>query len=111
MQIAPFLVLGLGMGLVTVWWERHHQGTQVKLFAIGLLERVLVASRAVWFYAGKLVWPVNLTFSYPRWTINPNEPLAYGWLVAGAGLGLAFILPGDVWDAGSRWRRCFTWRL
>jgi tetratricopeptide (TPR) repeat protein len=75
------------MGLVTVWWEQHHQGTQGKLFAMGLLERVLVASHAVWFYSGKLVWPANLTFSYPRWTINPTEPLAYGWLVAGAGLG------------------------
>ena len=48
-----------------------------------------MASHAVWFYAGKLVWPVNLTFSYPRWTINPAEPLAYGWLVAGTGLGVA----------------------
>jgi len=87
MQIAPFLLMGVGMGLVTVWWEQHHQGTQGKLFAMGLLERVLVASHAVWFYSGKLVWPANLTFSYPRWTINPTEPLAYGWLVAGAGLG------------------------
>jgi Flp pilus assembly protein TadD len=89
MQIVPFLLMGVGMGLVTVWWERHHQGTQIKLFAMGLLERELVASHAVWFYAGKLVWPVNLTFSYPRWTINPTEPLAYGWLVAGTGLGVA----------------------
>ena len=24
-QIVPFLVLGVGMGLVTVWWERFHQ--------------------------------------------------------------------------------------
>jgi tetratricopeptide (TPR) repeat protein len=88
MQIAPFLLMGAGLGLVTVWWERHHQGAQGNLFSMDLLERVLVASHAVWFYAGKLVWPVNLTFSYPRWTINPAEPLAYGWLVAGTGLGV-----------------------
>jgi hypothetical protein len=25
--IAPFLVLGLGMGLVTMWWEHYHQGS------------------------------------------------------------------------------------
>ena len=36
----------------------------------------------MWFYLGKLVWPANLTFSYPRWTINPADPLAYGWLLA-----------------------------
>jgi len=86
-QIVPFLVMGIGMGLLTMWWERYHQGTQGKLFALGLPERILVASHAPWFYLGKLIWPVNLMFSYPRWNINPADPLAYGWLAAGAGLG------------------------
>ena len=85
-QVVPFLAMGLGMGLVTVWWERFHQGTQGKLFSMGWLERILVASHALWFYAGKLFWPVNLTFSYPHWTINAANPLAYGWLVVGIGL-------------------------
>jgi tetratricopeptide (TPR) repeat protein len=88
-QMIPFLVLGAGLGLVTVWWERYHQGTQGTLFSLGWLERILIASHAIWFYLGKLVWPVNLTFSYPRWTIHAADPLAYGWLVAGAGLGAA----------------------
>jgi tetratricopeptide (TPR) repeat protein len=88
-QVLPFLVLGVGMGLVTVWWERYHQGTQGALFSYGLPERVLIASHAIWFYVGKLVWPVNLTFSYPHWTINLSDPFAYGWLVAGAGLCVA----------------------
>jgi tetratricopeptide (TPR) repeat protein len=87
-QVLPFLLLGMGMGLVTVWWERYHQGTQGALFSYGPVERLLIASHAVWFYLGKLVWPVNLTFSYPRWTINPADPFAYGWLVAGAGAGV-----------------------
>jgi tetratricopeptide (TPR) repeat protein len=86
-QMVPFLAMGLGMGLLTVWWERFHQGTQGKLFSMGWLERLLVASHAVWFYAGKLFWPVNLTFSYPRWAIDPAHPLAYGWLVLGIGWG------------------------
>ena len=92
LQIVPFVILGIGMGLVTVWWERHHQGTSGGLFAIGWLDRVLIASRAAWFYASKLIWPVNLSFSYPRWTINAGNPLAYVWLVAGAGLGVAMLL-------------------
>jgi len=95
-QVAPFVAMGIGMGLVTVWWERHHIGTQGKLFAIGPLERVLIASRAVWFYAGKLLWPANLTFSYPRWTISASDPRAYGWVLATAALGVA------IWRA-RRW--------
>ena len=77
------------MGLVTVWWERYHQGTQGKLFAIGLPERILVACRALWFYAGKLLWPAELMFSYPRWTISAANPVDYGWLFATAALGAA----------------------
>src|SRR3989440_2184581 len=52
-QIAPFVLMGLLMGLLVTWWERHHQGTQGAEFAIGLRERLLIASHAVWFYAGK----------------------------------------------------------
>ena len=88
-EMVPFLVMSAGMGLLTVWWERYHQGTQGKLFALGLPERLLVAGHALWFYLGKLFWPANLMFSYPRWVINPADPLAYGWLAAGAGLGVA----------------------
>ena len=83
-QILPFVALGIGMGLVTLWWERYHQGTQGELFEIGLPERFLVASRALWFYAETLLWPVNLVFSYPRWTISAGNPLDYAWLLATA---------------------------
>ena len=85
-QMIPFLVMGVGMGLVTVWWERFHQEVGGNFLGLGLLDRLLVASHAVWFYAGKLFWPVNLTFMYPHWTIHSADPLAYGWLVAGAGV-------------------------
>ena len=88
-QIIPFVVLGIGMGLLTMWIERYHIGTRGELFVMGVRERILVASRAVWFYAGKLFWPVNLTFSYPRWTISASDPLAYMWLVATVGSGVA----------------------
>jgi tetratricopeptide (TPR) repeat protein len=56
------------------------------------MERILVASRAVWFYAGKLLWPADLTFSYPRWTISAARSSAYGWLLATAGLGAAICV-------------------
>jgi tetratricopeptide (TPR) repeat protein len=95
-QVAPFAALGAGMGLVTIWWERYHQGTQGADFAISPVERVLIASRAFWFYAGKLLWPENLAFSYPRWTISASDPSAYGWSLAAAALGVV------IWRARRR---------
>jgi tetratricopeptide (TPR) repeat protein len=83
-QILPFVVLGIGMGLLAVWWERYHQGTNRGLFTfLSPIERVLVASRAVWFYLSKIFWPSDLTFIYPRWNISPANPLDYIWLLAG----------------------------
>ena len=86
MQIVPFLLLGLVMGLVAIWWERYHQGTRGPMFALGPLERLIVATHAVWFYLGKLFWPAKLTFIYPSWTIAPQDPFSYGWLLAGIAL-------------------------
>ena len=88
-QIAPFVVLALSIGLIAIWWERYHQGTQGTLFAIGPRGRVLIATHAVWFYLAKLFWPAKLTFIYPKWTIAPQDPLSYIWLVAGIGLCVA----------------------
>jgi len=91
LQVVPFVVLGIAMGLLTIWWERYHQGTRGPLFALSPIERILIASRAVWFYLGKLFWPSNLTFIYPRWIVSPREPLQYAWLAALGGLCAAIV--------------------
>jgi tetratricopeptide (TPR) repeat protein len=80
------------MGLLAVWWERYHQGTHGPLFAISPLERLLIASRAIWFYLGKLFWPSNLTFIYPRWHITPSNPFDYLPLLGIAGFCAALWL-------------------
>jgi len=90
-QVIPFVVLGIAMGLLTVWWERYHQGTHGPLFALGPVERILIASRAIWFYLSKLFWPSNLTFIYPRWTVSATHLLDYAWLAALGGLCAAIF--------------------
>ena len=90
MQIVPFVVLGVGMGLLAVWWERYHQGPNRAAFTfLSPIERILVASRAVWFYLSKIFWPSNLTFIYPRWNISPADLFDYIWLLAGIAAGVA----------------------
>jgi tetratricopeptide (TPR) repeat protein len=88
-QIAPFVVFGLAMGLIAIWWERYHQETRGPMFALGLAERLIVATHAVWFYVGKLFWPTKLTFIYPQWAIRPKDPFSYTWIVAGIALCVA----------------------
>src|SRR6266513_777732 len=85
LEIIPFVLLALGMGLLAVWWEKYHQGTRM-LVSLGPLERLLIASRAVWFYLGKIFWPAKLTFIYPQWQIDPTSPVAYLWLIAAIAL-------------------------
>jgi tetratricopeptide (TPR) repeat protein len=68
--LAPFLFLGAAFALGTAWLETHHVGATGEEWNLSVMERFLVAGRALWFYAGKLVGPKNLTFTYPRWDIN-----------------------------------------
>ena len=68
--LIPFFVVGVALGLTTVWLEKYHVGAQGEEWALSFLDRFLIAGRALWFYAGKLVWPHELTFIYPRWQID-----------------------------------------
>jgi tetratricopeptide (TPR) repeat protein len=75
--LAPFLAVGMAMGLLTVWVEKHFVQAVGSAWMFSFLERCLMAGRAVWFYLGKLAWPHPLIFVYPRWEIHAAQPLAY----------------------------------
>ena len=69
--LLPWFALGITAGLFTAWVERVYINARGAEFAISPLQRLLIAGRAVWFYAAKLFWPSNLIFTYPRWNIDP----------------------------------------
>ncbi len=73
LALLPFFALGVLFGSGTAWMERYHVGAQGEDWSLSFPGRILVAGRAVWFYASKLVWPSDLTFIYPRWRIAPGE--------------------------------------
>jgi len=86
-RVIPFLALGVGMGLLSIWWEHNRQGTFGAEFLLSFPQRLIIASRVLWFYLGKLILPTKLAFSYPKWDVNPANPVQYGWLlgcIAGA---------------------------
>jgi len=75
--VAPMFFVGAVLGLHTLWLERSHVGALGDEWSFSLLERTLVAGRAVWFYFGKILWPAQLTFIYPRWSIDTAAPGQY----------------------------------
>ena len=68
--LVPFFVVGAIAGLHTGHLERTQVGAHGPEFAFSVADRVLIAGRAVWFYAAKLAVPWPLSFVYPRWTIG-----------------------------------------
>jgi len=77
LALVPLVVLGVSFGLATAWIEAHHVGARGDAWDLTPLERCLIAGRALWFYAAKLVWPLNLAFIYPRWAIDAGDALLY----------------------------------
>jgi len=92
LQIVPYVLLGMAMGMLAMWWEKYHQGTDPIALGLNPIERILIASHALWFYIGKLIWPVDLAFSYSRWKIDTTNLLQYGWLLA------CLIVTWSIWQ-------------
>ena len=80
--LVPFLLLGVMAGLTTAWVERHFIGAVGSDFDLSPVERVLLAGRAVWFYAWKLLAPFGLVFIYPRWAMDQSVWWQYAFPVA-----------------------------
>jgi len=80
--LLPFTAVAAASGAATAWMEQAFFGASGAEFTLTPLERVLVAARATWFYAGTLIWPWRLSFNYPRWHVAITRPLEYVPLVA-----------------------------
>ncbi len=98
LPLVPWLVVGVLGGWLTASFERGLIGATGDDFSLSLLERGLLSGRVLWFYLGKLAWPADLMFIYPRWMIDASS-LAQ-WLFPIAALGL--VGAGVWWTRRSR---------
>jgi tetratricopeptide (TPR) repeat protein len=90
LPLAPWLAFGAVAGTVTAWVERRYIGAQGAQFDLHWAERCLIAGRAACFYFGKLVWPVQLLFVYPRWSIETRA--VWEWLYPAAIIAVLSVL-------------------
>jgi tetratricopeptide (TPR) repeat protein len=89
---APFFVLSLVLGLVTVWYQTQRAiGTEV-VRPEDFASRLAASGWAVWFYLYKALLPLNLCFVYPRWNVDPRSVLAWLPLVALVAVGAVLIV-------------------
>ena len=86
-RVAPFFAMSIGMSLLTVVEQRGQIERSPQDWSLNLTERLIVASKALWFYAAKLLWPMNLAFVYPRWDINADSPVSLVPLLGVVGVG------------------------
>lgn len=86
--LVPLFGVGAAMAYLTAWYEKHYVGAAGTEWNLSLAQHVILACRALCFYAGKLFWPVRLTFIYPRWQIDAASVAQWLWVLAAAGAGV-----------------------
>ncbi len=89
--LLPWFIVGAFSGLFTAWVERHYIGANGQDFALGPIERCFLAGRIFWFYVGKLFWPTNLMFIYPRWRVQASVAWSLGCLGLAALIAVLWV--------------------
>jgi hypothetical protein len=100
-RLIPFFVVGGILAFITTQLERQQVGAVGKDWDFGLAQRCMIAGRAVWFYAAKIVAPVRLTFIYPRWDLATNQAIGALAAVAVVAILTALIVFSRTLGRGS----------
>jgi protein O-mannosyl-transferase len=75
LHFAPFFILSLILGLVTIWFENRTLGEYAA--RTDGLYRLVEASWVPWFYLYKALLPFNLTMIYPKWDVDASYWASY----------------------------------
>ena len=92
LPLAPWFALGVCAGLFTAWVERTYVGARGGAYDLGLARRCFLAGRIVWFYLGKLAWPTDLAFIYPRWNVAADWAWSLGFLGLAAAMAVLYAI-------------------
>ena len=76
--LVPWFVAAAAGGLFTAWAEARLIGAEGTGFALAPAQRLILCGKVLCFYASKLLWPSDLSFIYPRWSLDPGRILSWG---------------------------------
>jgi Flp pilus assembly protein TadD len=94
--LLPMFVIAIVMGRITSSMERWNVGATGPEWDYGFVQRMLIAGRAVWFYVLKIVFPIELSFIYPKWKLD-----SWAWIFPLAGVIVIIAL----WLGRAWWGR------
>ncbi len=97
LPMVPLLVAGAFMARITAHLELAQVGAAGPEWAFTPADRLLIAGRAVAFYLGKLALPINLSFIYPRWTLDPTAAWQWAFPVAAVALLVTLFALRNRW--------------
>jgi protein O-mannosyl-transferase len=94
----PFLAAGVVLAGVNVWFQTHDTAEKV-IRNVSLVDRLLGAGGAVWFYLWKAFWPFDLALIYPKWNIDAANWI---WWIP---LCAAILTTAVLFVAAKPWKR------
>ena len=89
LRLAPFLATGLAFAVADTTFYNTREPVSL---GYSMIERVLIAAHALWFYVGKLLWPADLAVIYPHWEVSVTDPREWGYVAAAVALAAALWL-------------------
>ena len=90
---APFFLVGFAIAGGDMLF---YQSVQPLSLGYSIVERLLIAAHSLWFYVGKLLWPVELAVIYPHWDVSVSAVADWLYVVA------AVSAAGALWFLRSR---------
>lgn len=95
-SLAPLVALSLAAGLFTTYFEHHWVRAQGIPWDFTVIQRLTIAGKAFCIYLSKWVYPIHLSFIYPRWDVMAMGTAGLLWTLAAA-----VILAASIF--GRRW--------